>query len=143
MTDTSDPVLILGSGAAGLTAALHLAELGIQSVVTAKGSLSHGSTWYAQGGISAVLGSDDDAEFHVRDTLAAGAGLCDEAVVRHTVARGAEVIHWLVDRGVEFSRDPERYFSGDDFHPSSPGHGLWAGAIVASLREAGTVDVDG
>ena len=108
MTEPPEPaseVLIIGSGAAGLTLALRLADAGHRVRVVSKGELSGGSTLWAQGGISAVLGSDDDAEFHVRDTLAAGAGLCDEAVVRHTVARGAEVIHWLVDRGVEFSRD--------------------------------------
>ena len=117
MTDTSDPVLILGSGAAGLTAALHLAELGIQSVVTAKGSLSHGSTWYAQGGISAVLSARDSTEAHVRDTLDAGAGLCDEGAVRFAVEEGPQLVQWLADIGVAFTRAE----NGEGYHLTREG----------------------
>lgn len=117
MPDTSFPVLILGSGAAGLTAALHLAELGIQSTVVAKGSLSHGSTWYAQGGISAVLSARDSTESHVQDTLSAGAGLCDEGAVRFAVENGPELVQWLDRLGVPFTR----MGNGGDFHLTREG----------------------
>ncbi|WP_428380127.1 L-aspartate oxidase [Nevskia ramosa] len=96
-------VLILGSGAAGLSAALRLAEAGHAVCVVSKGTLASGSTLWAQGGISAVLDEDDSVEAHVRDTLIAGAGLCDEAAVRFTVERGPECIAWLVDQGVVFT----------------------------------------
>ncbi len=105
MPPSEPEILIIGSGAAGLTLALRLAAAGVASTVFSKGELSGGSTLWAQGGISAVLGTDDDAEYHVRDTLEAGAGLCDENIVRHTVSRGADVIHWLVDQGVQFTLD--------------------------------------
>jgi len=100
-------VLILGSGAAGLTCALKLAERGIASTVVSKTSLESGSTLWAQGGISAVFDEDDSLENHVRDTLIAGAGLCDEAAVRFTVEGGPSAIQWLIDRGVAFTRDED------------------------------------
>ncbi len=100
-------VLIIGSGAAGLTCALRLAALGHQVTVVSKTSLSSGSTLWAQGGISAVLDEDDSLENHVRDTLTAGAGLCDEKAVRFTVERGPGCIRWLVEQGVQFTVDEE------------------------------------
>ena len=100
-------VLILGSGAAGLSCALRLAQQGHAVTVVSKGSLSGGSTLWAQGGISAVLDENDSLEAHVRDTLAAGAGLCDENAVRFTVGRGPACIRWLIEQGVKFTRDEE------------------------------------
>jgi len=100
-------VLILGSGAAGLSLALRLAELGHTSRVISKSTLSGGSTLWAQGGISAVLDENDSLEAHVRDTLVAGAGLCDEKAVRFTVGRGPACIRWLIDRGVRFTLDED------------------------------------
>jgi L-aspartate oxidase len=100
-------VLILGSGAAGLSCALHLAERGHPVSVVSKGALSGGSTLWAQGGISAVLDENDSLEAHVRDTLAAGAGLCDEKAVRYTVERGPACIRRLVDQGVRFTLDED------------------------------------
>ncbi|MBO9471573.1 L-aspartate oxidase [Endozoicomonas sp. G2_2] len=97
-------VVVVGSGAAGLTLALRLAHSGQRIAVISKGALAEGSTLYAQGGISAVLDADDSVEAHVADTLAAGAGLCDEAAVRHTVSHSREAIEWLIDRGVPFTR---------------------------------------
>ena len=79
-------VLIIGSGAAGLSLALKLAEK-VQVIVLSKSHLSEGSTQYAQGGIAAVFDEDDSIESHVKDTLTAGAGLCDEAVVHFTASR--------------------------------------------------------
>jgi L-aspartate oxidase len=100
-------VVILGSGAAGLSCALRLAQGGHAVTVVSKGSLSGGSTLWAQGGISAVLAEDDTLEDHVRDTLAAGAGLCDERAVRFTVERGPACIRWLIEQGVAFTRDED------------------------------------
>ncbi len=97
-------VLIVGSGAAGLTAALRLAEAGIESLVIAKGSLEQSSTFHAQGGISAVLAEGDSYAAHVNDTLIAGDGLCDEDAVRFTVENGPAAIDWLVRKGVPFTR---------------------------------------
>src|SRR5262245_43436136 len=96
-------VLVLGSGAAGLTLALRLAEAGRRVAVLSKAELSAGSTLYAQGGISAVLDNRDSIESHVQDTLNAGGGLCDERVVRFTVEQGPASIHWLIERGVPFT----------------------------------------
>ena len=97
-------VLVIGSGAAGLSVALRLAESAKVTVVS-KGALSEGSTLWAQGGISAVLDPDDSIESHVQDTLNAGAGLCDEETVRFTVQRSRQVIDWLVDKGLPFTRE--------------------------------------
>ena len=97
-------VLVIGTGAAGLTVALNLpAELNV--AVVSKAGLSSGSTQYAQGGIAAVLDAADSVDAHIGDTLAAGAGLCHEDAVRLTVERSRESIEWLIDQGVEFTRD--------------------------------------
>ncbi|MCK5769758.1 L-aspartate oxidase [Algiphilus sp.] len=98
-------VLILGSGAAGLTCALRLAESGIRSTVVSKTRLQSGATLWAQGGISAVLDAADSLDAHVADTLAAGGDLCAPDVVRRIVARGPACIDWLVARGVQFTPD--------------------------------------
>ena len=113
-------VLILGSGAAGLTCALRLAKKGVKVTVVSKGRLAGGSTLWAQGGISAVLDADDSTEHHVDDTLGAGAGLCDEAAVRFTVERGPAAIRWLQAQGVRFTLDPETG-SGTGLHLTREG----------------------
>lgn len=97
-------VLIIGSGAAGLTLALNLPKT-CKVAVLSKNAITEGSTYYAQGGISAVLDVRDSTESHVADTLNAGAGLCDEEAVRFTVEHGAESINWLLDEGVPFTRE--------------------------------------
>ncbi len=96
-------VLIIGSGAAGLTLALNLAP-DLRVAVLSKVALTEGSTFYAQGGVSAVLADDDSIESHVQDTLAAGAGLCHEDAVRFTVEQGRAAIEWLLELGVPFTR---------------------------------------
>ncbi|TVR63453.1 MAG: L-aspartate oxidase [Candidatus Competibacteraceae bacterium] len=98
-------ILIIGCGAAGLSLALRLAETA-RVVALAKGPLHEGSTYYAQGGISAVLDVGDSIESHVQDTLIAGAGLCHPDAVRFTVEHGREIIEWLSAQGVPFTREP-------------------------------------
>jgi len=95
--------LVIGSGIAGLSFALEAAQTGRVTIVTKK-EPEQGSTAAAQGGISAVLSPDDSIDGHVRDTLEAGAGLCDEVVVREVCGEGPEVIATLQERGVQFSR---------------------------------------
>ncbi len=96
--------LVLGSGAAGLSFALKVAEYGSVAVITKKES-SESNTNYAQGGIAAAVRSDDSSEAHLRDTLIAGAGLCDEEVVRTIVTEGPERIADLQQIGAKFSSD--------------------------------------
>jgi L-aspartate oxidase len=98
-------VLIIGSGAAGLTAAISLAESGKSIGILCKGPLSEGSTLYAQGGIAAVWDREDTLEAHTRDTLIAGAGLCDIEAVKFTVKHGRAAVQWLIDRGVQFTQE--------------------------------------
>ena len=97
-------VLIIGSGLAALTTALHLAEHRHVTILTKRELLDSASAW-AQGGIAAVLDSHDSVEAHIRDTLVAGAGLCDEQVTRFVVSQGKEMIDWLVAQGVAFTPD--------------------------------------
>ena len=97
-------VIVLGSGLAGLTVALNLADHCKVAVVTKRELLDGASNW-AQGGIAAVLASDDSPESHISDTQIAGAGLCDPEVTRYTVEHGREAIEWLISQGVPFTRD--------------------------------------
>lgn len=97
-------VLIIGSGAAGLTLALNLPDT-MKVAVLSKDILTEGSTFYAQGGISAVLDKTDSFESHIADTLDAGAGLCIEDVVHHVIRKGPDAIDWLLQAGVPFTRE--------------------------------------
>ncbi len=97
-------VIIIGSGAAGLGLALSLPEH-IQIAVLSKLSISEGSTYYAQGGISAVLDELDTLDSHRKDTVRAGAGLCHEDIVELVVSKGKFSIDWLMQNNVEFSID--------------------------------------
>jgi L-aspartate oxidase len=101
---TTADVLIVGSGAAGLTAALNLAESHKVAVI-AKGALGEGATSWAQGGIAAVLEEGDSFEAHVEDTMIAGAGLNDLGVVEHVVEAAPRAIEHLVDLGVPFASE--------------------------------------
>ncbi len=114
-------VLIIGSGAAGISMALTLADSARVALV-AKEALTESATLYAQGGISAVLDKTDSLESHTADTLKAGAGLCDEAVVRHVVEHGPQCIQWLINRGVNFTRDQNRANSADLHLTQEGGH---------------------
>jgi len=97
-------VLIVGSGAAGLTAALALAER-CRVLVLAKGTLTGGSTAWAQGGIAAVLDAGDTFENHIRDTMVAGAGLNRRETVEYVIERAPHAIDRLVQLGVPFNTD--------------------------------------
>jgi L-aspartate oxidase len=103
-TAHSFDVLIIGSGLAGLTAALHLAPTHRVAVLTKRG-LSDGSSNWAQGGIAAVLARDDSFASHVQDTLVAGAGLCDLEATRFTVEHAPAAVAWLQELGVPFTLD--------------------------------------
>lgn len=97
-------VLILGTGAAGLRLALDVAPHARVAVLS-KGSTEDSNTFHAQGGIAAVLDDSDSVESHIKDTLEAGAGLCDPEAVRFVVERGRRAIEHLVACGVEFTRE--------------------------------------
>ena len=97
-------VLIIGSGAAGLSLALKLADHASVAVIS-KNTLEEGSTYYAQGGISAVLKPTDSFDSHIEDTITAGVGLCDPKAVKFTVENAPESIQWLIDLGVPFTTD--------------------------------------
>src|SRR5687768_11055014 len=94
--------LVLGSGIAGLSFALKVAARGRVAIVTKK-SRAESNTNYAQGGIAAVTSKEDSFEAHIADTLEAGAGLCNESVVRTIVEEGPERIAELIDLGMKFS----------------------------------------
>src|SRR5690554_6266115 len=102
-------VLVIGSGAAGLTVALNL-PAHLRVCVLSKAEITSGATLWAQGGIAAVLNDEDSVEDHIRDTLAAGAGLCSEGSVRFTVEHSKESIDWLINSGVDFTRDENAHY---------------------------------
>ena len=112
-------LLLIGGGAAGLSLALHLAPH-IRIGLITKGPLTEGATYYAQGGISAVWDQADSLESHIEDTLNAGAGLCDPAVVRYTVEHARDAIQWLVEQGVPFTRET-RPDGSSDYHLTREG----------------------
>ncbi|WP_370981494.1 L-aspartate oxidase [Agaribacterium sp. ZY112] len=101
-------VLVIGSGAAGLSLALSLPKH-LSIAVLSKGEIKEGSTWYAQGGIAAVLDDQDSIEAHVEDTLAAGGGLCHRDAVEFTVKNSKAAIEWLIDLGVDFTKEEQGY----------------------------------
>lgn len=97
-------IVIVGSGAAGLTVALNLPK-STSIAILAKTNFEQYASYFAQGGISAVLEPDDSIDEHVQDTLSAGAGLCDPDVVNFTASRGSQCIQWLSDLGMPFTKD--------------------------------------
>ncbi len=110
-------VLIIGSGLAALTTALHLAQQRRVTLLTKKTLQDSASVW-AQGGIAAVLADNDSIEAHIRDTLVAGAGLCNEHTVRFVVENGHAAVQWLVEMGVPFTADAA---SSTGFHLTREG----------------------
>jgi len=101
-------VLIIGSGAAGLSLSARL-DKNINIAILSKTTIEEGSTFYAQGGIAVVMDKKDSIKKHINDTLKAGAGLCDIEVVKFTVENGPECIQWLIDKGVNFTRDDKTH----------------------------------
>jgi len=99
-------VLIIGSGAAGLSLALHLAK-DADVVILSKALVNAGSTFFAQGGIAAVFDENDSVASHVEDTLVAGAGLCDEEIVQYTAENARSCLEWLIDQGVDFDQEED------------------------------------
>ena len=100
-------VLVLGAGAAGLTAALSVSK--DLSVAILTKDPSGGSTRWAQGGVAAVIDDQDSIESHVQDTLIAGAGLCHQDVVEHVVCSARDAIDWLVEQGVGFTKSDQSF----------------------------------
>lgn len=110
-------VLIIGSGAAGLSLALNL-DTSLNIAVICKSELNQGATYYAQGGIAAVLDDDDSCDAHIADTLVAGNGLCHEDAVAFTVNNSSDIVKWLVEQGVKFTRNTDK---AETFHLTQEG----------------------
>ncbi|MFV8816347.1 L-aspartate oxidase [Haliea sp. E17] len=114
-------VLIIGTGAAGLSLALHLPSH-YRIALLSKADLNQGSTFWAQGGMAAVLHDRDTINSHVEDTLAAGAGLCQREAVEFTVRNSRHCVEWLVQQGVDFDlRDDQLDAEGREFHLTMEG----------------------
>jgi L-aspartate oxidase len=109
-------VVIIGGGIAGLSTALRLPEYMRVALIT-KGQMGESNTRYAQGGLTVALGADDSPELHARDTVAAGAGLCDENAVRILTEEAPEAVQWLIAKGVQFDRAQP----GRDEHATADG----------------------
>src|SRR5437667_1671300 len=97
--------IVVGSGIAGLRAAIEIATSEREVILLTKDLPTDSNTEYAQGGIAAALGEEDEIALHERDTLAAGDGLCDPPAVRVLVEEGPRCIYELIDWGAEFDRD--------------------------------------
>jgi L-aspartate oxidase len=110
-------VLIIGSGTAGLTLALQLADH-MDVAILSKDQLDEGASLYAQGGISVVLDETDSLQSHINDTLKAGAGLCKEESVRYTVEHARSAVEWLIEQGVSFTKDDQ---SSTTYHLTQEG----------------------
>jgi L-aspartate oxidase len=123
----SHDVAIIGGGIAGLSVALRLPEH-LRVALFTKGLLGESNTRYAQGGLTVAVGADDSPELHFQDTLAAGAGLCDETAVRILTEEAPAAVHWLISMGVQFDRAQP----GSDTHAS--GDGLLLGREAAHSR---------
>ncbi|WP_127475722.1 L-aspartate oxidase [Microbacterium sulfonylureivorans] len=108
--DASTHAVVVGSGIAGLTVALHALEHGCRVTLVTKDVLEHANTRYAQGGIAGVMFDDDRVDDHIRDTLVAGAGLSDPAAVGVLATEGPARIRELVDLGVAFDRGADGGF---------------------------------
>jgi len=114
-------LLIIGSGAAGLSLALRLAQH-LRIALVSKSALDESATLYAQGGISVVRDEQDSLDSHINDTLIAGSGLCNPDIVKHTVHNANRCIQWLIDQGVCFSQEPQADGSYDYHLTREGGH---------------------
>ena len=114
-------VLIIGSGAAGMSLALQL-PTSLNVAVLSKTQLGSGSTFWAQGGMAAVLHDRDTVQAHVDDTLSAGAGLCHEPAVQFTVGRSRQIVDWLISQGMNFDlREDQQDAEFREFHLTMEG----------------------
>ncbi|MEZ5571670.1 MAG: L-aspartate oxidase [Halioglobus sp.] len=114
-------VLVIGSGAAGLSLALRLPS-NYRIALLSKADLNQGSTYWAQGGMAAVLHNRDTIDSHVADTLAAGAGLCRREAVEFTVSNSRRCVEWLVEQGVDFDlREDTNDHQDREFHLTMEG----------------------
>ncbi len=113
-------VVVVGTGAAGMALALHLPSH-LRIALLTKSTLNQGSTYWAQGGMAAVVDANDTVDSHVEDTLVAGAGLCRREAVEFTVSRSSQVVDWLVQLGVNFDRLEQGEHQGTDFHLTREG----------------------
>ena len=111
--------LVLGSGIAGLWFAIGVADHGTVAIITKK-ELAESNTNYAQGGIAGVWDRNDSVESHIQDTLIAGAGLCDEEMVRDVVTEGPQEIHTLMNMGVAFTKTGDRLHLGQEAGHACP-----------------------
>jgi L-aspartate oxidase len=141
-------VLIIGSGLAAATLALSLPEH-LRILMITKKEFSDSSSNMAQGGIASVYADDDSFETHVRDTLEAGAGLCDIARVRHVVENGPDALNWLISQGVPFDRDTTGYHLTREgghshrriFHVAdATGHAVQE-TLLARLKSAPNIEI--
>ena len=140
-------VLVLGSGVAGLTAALDAdGREGVEVTLVTKAALDQSNTWYAQGGVAVVTADDDTVASHVADTLAAGAGLSDDDAVEVLCAEGPDAVAHLVERGVLFDVHDGHLALGLEaahsheriLHAGGDATGAAiAAALIARLRESG------
>jgi len=105
-TEHQCDLLVIGSGAAGLSLALKMAQY-CNVIVLSKSKISEGSTKYAQGGIAAVFDEDDSVASHVQDTMTAGGGICDQKVVEFTAQNAKQCMQWLIDTGVDFDEETD------------------------------------
>jgi len=120
LTQARSDVLVIGSGIAGLTAALGASAAGRSVNLVTKSRVTDTNTWYAQGGIAGAVGAGDSVELHLADTMVVGAGLCDEDVVRAVVTEAADALRDLQAQGVDFDmRSPGKV----DLHREG-GHSL-------------------
>ena len=119
-------LIVVGSGVAGLTAALEAVDAGHDVTLLTKSDLAQSNTRYAQGGVAVVMTSDDTVAEHVQDTLIAGAGLSDEDAVEVLCSEGPAAIQEMIERGVRFDR-----------HGSELAHGLEAAHSHARILHAG------
>src|SRR5918997_2643085 len=106
--DRETDFVVVGTGVAGLRAALELARGGARVVALTKERARESNTEYAQGGVAVALADDDETRLHEDDTLAAGAGLCDAEAVRVLVTEGQKYIRELIEWGAEFDREGGR-----------------------------------
>ncbi|MBL7005089.1 MAG: L-aspartate oxidase [Gammaproteobacteria bacterium] len=112
-------VIIIGSGASGMTLALKLSK-NLKIALLAKSGFEESSTQLAQGGISAVLEPEDSIQSHIDDTINSGVGLCNPKIVEHTASQGKEMIQWLNELGLPFTKDPDG-MNSSGFHLTREG----------------------